>query len=283
VRLLQDVLDSLTDGVVVADAEGYILHFNPAAGRILRSGPLGAPNSEWDPFQRCFHEDGVTPCPSDQLPLARALRGETITDFPMFIRNARMPGGVFLSVNAGPIRDESGRLAGGVVVFRDITAKRQELAHTELLSAVVEQTADSVVITDREGLIEYVNPALEQTTGFDASELIGKTPRTFRSGGHDNANLRDDSEAAHQSEEKRGLLPADHRPSATARRSCTSCGGQGRTDAEGAENESVIQRTVQQRLFPTAPPPAAASNSAEPSTWRTRPEETTSTTSRLPT
>jgi two-component system sensor histidine kinase NreB len=52
------------------------------------------------------------------------------------------------------------------------------------LSLAIEQTADSVVITDRDGTIEYVNPAFETMTGFTREEVIGKNPRILRSGVH---------------------------------------------------------------------------------------------------
>jgi PAS domain S-box-containing protein len=186
-KLLWDILDSLADGVVVADLEGRFVLFNPAAEIMLGLGPLGAPMSDWSATYSCFREDGVTPFPSEELPLSRAIKGETIQDCVVFVKIARTPNGVWLSFDASPIHDAEGVLVGGAVVFRDVTAKRHELEHIELLSAVVEQTADSVVITDREGLIEYVNPALEKTTGFTGRELVGKTPRAFRSGAHDNA------------------------------------------------------------------------------------------------
>ena len=50
------------------------------------------------------------------------------------------------------------------------------------LSSAVEQSADTVLITDREGKIEYVNPAFEVLTGYSRAELAGKTPRILKSG-----------------------------------------------------------------------------------------------------
>ena len=55
------------------------------------------------------------------------------------------------------------------------------------LASVVEQTADAVMVTDRNGHIEYVNPAVSEQTGYSASELLGATPAMFRSGAHDRA------------------------------------------------------------------------------------------------
>jgi PAS domain S-box-containing protein len=50
------------------------------------------------------------------------------------------------------------------------------------LSRAVEQAADSVLISNRDGVIEYVNPAFEQMTGYSRDEVIGATPRILRSG-----------------------------------------------------------------------------------------------------
>ncbi len=67
-------------------------------------------------------------------------------------------------------------------------ARLSEEAKQEVLrklSSVIEQTADHVVITDKEGFIEYVNPAFERLTGYTREEAIGKTPRILKSGEHD--------------------------------------------------------------------------------------------------
>ncbi len=180
----REILDSIADGVVVADKEGRFRLFNRAAERILGIGRMEVPPSEWSTTYGCFLEDRVTPFPPDELPLARAIRGETVHDCQFFIRNPHLPQGIWLSVNSSPMRDEAGDVCGGVVVFRDITAARESLHKVQLLSAAVEQTADSVIITDRDGVIEYVNPAAERTSGFDRTEMIGRTPSLLRSGFH---------------------------------------------------------------------------------------------------
>jgi PAS domain S-box-containing protein len=50
------------------------------------------------------------------------------------------------------------------------------------LSRAVEQSADTVIITNREGIIEYVNPAFEELSGYSHAEVGGKTPRILKSG-----------------------------------------------------------------------------------------------------
>ncbi len=80
---------------------------------------------------------------------------------------------------------EAGQMVIGVA--RDITRHKEAEASLLKLSSAIEQTADSVVITDTKGVIEYVNPAFEKTTGFSREEALGKTPALVKSGRHDRA------------------------------------------------------------------------------------------------
>jgi phosphoserine phosphatase RsbU/P len=63
--------------------------------------------------------------------------------------------------------------------------EHQALQTFALLSRIVEQTADSVILTDMQGIILYVNPAFEATTGYGRDDAMGKTPRILKSGRHD--------------------------------------------------------------------------------------------------
>lgn len=74
------------------------------------------------------------------------------------------------------------------------TSRKLSLKHfgrfsdsSESLGQAVEQTADSVIITDKQGFIEYVNPAFEITTGYSREDALGQTPRILKSGEHDQA------------------------------------------------------------------------------------------------
>ena len=64
------------------------------------------------------------------------------------------------------------------------TLQQRSLAEDSLrkLSCAVEQSADCIVITNSEGVIEYVNPAFETLTGYSAEEAVGQTPRILTSG-----------------------------------------------------------------------------------------------------
>lgn len=69
-----------------------------------------------------------------------------------------------------------------LAIIHDVTEERKALAELKKLSSAVEQTADAVFITNRSAVIEYVNPAFEQMTGFSRAEALGNTPRIFKSG-----------------------------------------------------------------------------------------------------
>ena len=67
-----------------------------------------------------------------------------------------------------------------------VQEKLQQLhRHDDWLIRAVEQTADTVIITNAQGVIEYVNPAFEETTGYSANEALGRTPSLLKSGLHD--------------------------------------------------------------------------------------------------
>jgi len=59
----------------------------------------------------------------------------------------------------------------------DLAPNREAIQSSLLLSRVVEQTADSVILTNTQGVIQYVNPAFEVTSGYGREEAVGKTPR----------------------------------------------------------------------------------------------------------
>jgi len=67
----------------------------------------------------------VTLFPHNELPLVRAMRGESLDAVELFIRNANVPEGRLLSIAGRPLRGEDGALKGGVVVLHDITLQKR--------------------------------------------------------------------------------------------------------------------------------------------------------------
>ena len=124
-RILQSVLDCMGDGVVVADSNGRFLVFNPAAERILGHGRIDSPPEEWSRHYEIFLPDRVTPYPVEDLPLMRAIRGESADQAELYIAYPSRDDGTWILVTGRPLRDEHGELQGGVVVFHDITRRKK--------------------------------------------------------------------------------------------------------------------------------------------------------------
>ena len=182
---LQVIFESLPWGVIVADQEGRFLFSNPAAEKILGIGIVETLPAASTSLEGWYLPDQISVVPSDHLPLVRAIRGQEVVDELIYLRNYQHQPGVWIRVNAWPLKDSAGKVSGGVMMFHDFTQGREALQSFVLLSRVIEQTADSVVLTDIHGVIQYVNPAFEATTGYSRDEALGKTPRILKSGLHD--------------------------------------------------------------------------------------------------
>ncbi len=88
------------------------------------------------------------------------------------------------------IRDPSGSMIGFHGVSRDITERKRVEADRERLLSAIEQAAETIVITDAEGNIQYTNPAFERITGYSREEVVGENPRILKSGEHDKSFYR---------------------------------------------------------------------------------------------
>ncbi len=84
-----------------------------------------------------------------------------------------------------PVLDDAGNVSHVAVVAYDITEQLAAEESRLLLETAVGCAAESIMITDKEGRIEYVNPAFETMTGYTREEIIGRTPALLRSGHHD--------------------------------------------------------------------------------------------------
>ena len=124
-ELLQLILGSMGDGVVVADENGKFLLFNDSAEQMLGLGATDTTPDEWIDRYGLYHPDTVTPCEPSEVPLARAIRGESVDSAELFVRNSNNADGVLISITGRPLKDENGTLRGGVVVFHDITLQKR--------------------------------------------------------------------------------------------------------------------------------------------------------------
>ncbi len=183
-EILQSVLDSMSDGVVVADETGKFLLFNPAAERFLGIGPTDSPPEKWTRRYGIFRLDKVTPYPTEELPLLRAMRGEDVDDVRLYIRNPWLPEGAIISVNGRPWRSSSGSLQGGVAAFRDITEHVVALEtlreSEERYRSVIAVMQDGIALLDPDGHIRACNASAERILGLSADQIMGRTPHDPR-------------------------------------------------------------------------------------------------------
>jgi two-component system, cell cycle sensor histidine kinase and response regulator CckA len=80
--------------------------------------------------------------------------------------------------------DNSQPWKGVVTTITDISARKRSEEARWRLEAAIEQAAETIMITDENGQIVYVNPAFERTTGHFRSEVLGQNPRLLKSGKH---------------------------------------------------------------------------------------------------
>lgn len=81
-----------------------------------------------------------------------------------------------------PAYDAQGKIAGVTAIGEDITERKQAEARVRELSRAVEQSPSIVMLTDRHGWIEYVNPKFTEVTGYAPDEVLGRNPRILKSG-----------------------------------------------------------------------------------------------------
>lgn len=124
--LLQSVLDGMMDGVVVTDTAGRVLQFNAAAQHLLGKAPSAAPLEGWPEYYGLYRAENGTPLRASEIPLARALRGESATRMEIFVRNEACPDGRTLDLSASPVR-AAGDIAShaAVLLLHDVTEQRR--------------------------------------------------------------------------------------------------------------------------------------------------------------
>ncbi len=94
----------------------------------------------------------------------------------------------YIHAHASAVFDVSGRVVRIFGTIQDETEQRHVESEIRRLAAAVEQVAQSVVITDTGGTIQYVNAAFTAMTGYSREAAIGENPRLLRSGLHDAAH-----------------------------------------------------------------------------------------------
>jgi len=97
--------------------------------------------------------------------------------------NKRKDGTFFwVSMVISPVTDSDGHITHFVAVEEDITTSKKTREELSKVARAVEQSVESVVITDKRGTVEYVNPSFTRISGYTFEEAVGQNPRLWQSG-----------------------------------------------------------------------------------------------------
>ncbi len=144
--LLELVLDSMSDGVIVADVHHRVMLNNRAAARILAAttGTL-TPNS-WLDIERCLLIAPDQPFPLTDQPLFRALQGQRVEQAVLCLRTAIDHRFIWLEANAAPLLGSDGQPRGAILVFRDDTERRNTIRALQRSLERFDQVVDGAQI-----------------------------------------------------------------------------------------------------------------------------------------
>ena len=177
---LEAIIEATADGLMLFDAHGRLLRMNPVAERVLGYTP---DSYEPDLARRVNRMkfrwgDGREILETADLPMPRALRGETVRNILVSFENSGTGRVSWASISASPIRDEAGAVSGVVVTFSDVTEIReaQERAEEagERLSNVLDSLLEGYLVLSRDWIILEINQVAAVMFRRTAVDLVGR-------------------------------------------------------------------------------------------------------------
>ncbi|MEI6278277.1 MAG: PAS domain S-box protein [Verrucomicrobiae bacterium] len=175
---MRAITDSAQDAILMMDPEGLISYWNPAAERIFghTSDEAIGQNLHALIVPPRYHAAQQAAFPAFLKTGLGASMGKTLD------MEALRKDGKEISVQLSLSAIRIGDAWHSVGIIRDVTEHRLEEEELKNLRKAVEQSANTIVITDPLGNIGYVNPAFENISGYTAAEALGRNPRVLKSG-----------------------------------------------------------------------------------------------------
>ncbi|MBF0348303.1 MAG: PAS domain S-box protein [Magnetococcales bacterium] len=173
-RLQAAALEAAANPIVITDVQGLIQWINPAFTRLTGYRPdevLGCkPNLlKSGEHDQIFYDH-----------LWRTILSGQVWHHEVI--NRKKDGTLYVQESViTPVRDETNQVRNFIAIQQDITDKKRIENERNRFWLAVEQSPVTTVITDPDGLIEYVNPQFCRVTGYDQNEVIGKNPKILKS------------------------------------------------------------------------------------------------------
>ncbi|MCD0418503.1 EAL domain-containing protein [Rubrivivax sp. JA1024] len=182
-KLHQNALDAISQGVLISDANRRTTYVNAAFVS------LTGYSAEEMLGGSCAMLQGPGTAPETVLAMREAMeRGEP---FHGELLNYRKDGTPFWNeLKIVPVRGDDGTITQFVGVQRDVTARRDAMNKLSLAARVFEQSNEALAIADVHGRFVAVNEAFTRITGYTEREVIGQNPRLLKSGLHDESFYR---------------------------------------------------------------------------------------------
>jgi PAS domain S-box-containing protein len=171
------IVDTAAEGIITIGTDGLIISFNKAAEKIFAysaeevtgknvSCLMPSPYSEnHDKYIADYLQHGVAKIIGQSREVFGKRKDGTV--FPM---------------NLAVSEAKHGKQRTFTGILRDISERKEAEGQLRKFSRIAEQIPASIVITDTQGKIEYINPKFTQTSGYSAEEVIGKNPNILKSG-----------------------------------------------------------------------------------------------------
>lgn len=172
---LQAIIQTEPECVKTVDSRGRLIQMNPAGLAMLEASTLEeAQDNSLTDFLLPEHRAAFMEMHR------RVMNGEnTILEFEIIgLKGTRR----WLETHATPMRDAEGKVTNLLGVTRDITQRKNNESNLLLQTQAMEQSPNSIIITDYKANIEYVNTAFVNSSGYTSSEVLGKNPRFLKSG-----------------------------------------------------------------------------------------------------
>jgi PAS domain S-box-containing protein len=180
-RLARDwlsvTLTSVGDGIIATDTEGKITFINPVTAALTGWEPQEAVGKSVQDVFRIINEQTRDPV---ENPIARVLtQGNIVGLANHTVLVARDGTERPIDDSGAPIRDHEGNLIGAVLVFRDISVRKQAEQKLAQFAAIVQSSDDAIISKNLDGIIQSWNPGAERMYGYRAEEMIGKPITTL--------------------------------------------------------------------------------------------------------